>query len=352
MSVICFDLEGPLSPQDNAYEVMGLVENGHKIFEVLSRYDDILALERRKNYEPGDTLSLIIPFLLYHKINEGDVKKVSETAGIVPGARETIAKLREWGWNVNIISTSYQQHAYSIGKHVGVETENIYCTKLPLNEFYSELKDADFSLVEELESDILEKLYPNMSDDNLLKSRLDRFYYDELLKTKLGQVFKRVSVVGGERKVNALKKVAEKTKTKLEGMVAVGDSITDFKMLGLVRDNNGLAIVFNGNEYAVPYANVGLACSDMRPILIVLKEFEKGMKEVGDVVKKLEKNVNAADIAIHEVKKLLMINKNNQNFVQPQFNWLLGVSEEKQEKIIEAHKKARKFVRGAAAKLG
>jgi len=60
MKLICFDLEGPLTPQDNAYELMKLVPRGGKIFEVLSRYDDLLALEGRPGYEPGDTLALII----------------------------------------------------------------------------------------------------------------------------------------------------------------------------------------------------------------------------------------------------------------------------------------------------
>lgn len=40
MNLICFDLEGPLAPQDNAYELMKLFPRGGKIFEVLSRYDE------------------------------------------------------------------------------------------------------------------------------------------------------------------------------------------------------------------------------------------------------------------------------------------------------------------------
>ena len=47
---ICFDLEGPLSPQDNAYELMKLFPNGDRIFEVISRYDDLLTLEGRGGY--------------------------------------------------------------------------------------------------------------------------------------------------------------------------------------------------------------------------------------------------------------------------------------------------------------
>ena len=76
MPMICFDLEGPLSPQDNAYDVLALAENGHKIFEVISRYDDILTLESREDYEPGDTLKLIVPFLIYRGISENEIREV------------------------------------------------------------------------------------------------------------------------------------------------------------------------------------------------------------------------------------------------------------------------------------
>jgi energy-converting hydrogenase A subunit R len=76
---ICFDLEGPLSPQDNAYEVMQLIgKEDAVIFEVISRYDDIIALEGRDDYEPGDTLALIVPFFLLHGITKEDIKNVSQ----------------------------------------------------------------------------------------------------------------------------------------------------------------------------------------------------------------------------------------------------------------------------------
>ena len=54
MNFICFDLEGPLSPQDNAYELMKLFPNGDKIFEVISSYGDLLTLEEKEDYELGE----------------------------------------------------------------------------------------------------------------------------------------------------------------------------------------------------------------------------------------------------------------------------------------------------------
>ena len=114
---IFFDLEGPLSPQDNAYEVMKLIgEKGAFIFEVISKYDDIKSIEGRESYEPGDTLALIVPFLLLHGITEGDINRVSERAKIVDGAKDLFEKLQTENWDIYIISTSYKQHAYNVKK--------------------------------------------------------------------------------------------------------------------------------------------------------------------------------------------------------------------------------------------
>ena len=89
-----------MSPQDNAYEVMGLVSEGHRLFEVISRYDYLVTLEKREGYEPGDTLALIAPFLVHHNITEADIRDVSERAYLVDGTRELISKLEDEGWQV------------------------------------------------------------------------------------------------------------------------------------------------------------------------------------------------------------------------------------------------------------
>jgi len=192
--IICFDLEGPLSPQDNAYEVMGLIEGGHRIFEVLSRYDDILTLEKRQGYEPGDTLSLIVPFLLYHGITEEDIKRVSATAKIVDGVKETIDTLRKTGWDPYIISTSYEPHALSIAAKIGIPRHKIHCTKLPLEKMRKEAEDSASALITEAEKDILNALYPDLSNNAKIKERLDRFFWEDLPKTPIGKAMKEIKV--------------------------------------------------------------------------------------------------------------------------------------------------------------
>jgi energy-converting hydrogenase A subunit R len=360
--IICFDLEGPLSPQDNAYEVMGLVEGGHRIFEVLSRYDDVLTLEKREGYEPGDTLSLIVPFLLHHGIKEEDIKRVSSSAKIVDGVKETIDALKKTGWDPHIISTSYEPHALSIASKIGIPRHKVHCTKLPLEKMRKDAGDSASSLVEGVEKDILNDLYPNLSDDSKIKARLDCFFGEDLAKTPMGKVMKEVSVVGGQRKMDAVSRIAKKAERGIEEAVVVGDSITDYKMLGTVRDAGGVAVAFNGNRYSIPYANVGLACTDMRMLLVIIEGYECGQTRGAiSVVKEWEEHDEEflkdphgihEDTAPDIVRRLLADKQADKGFMRPYFHVLQGIDEKKREEIMAIHKKARSLVRGDAAKLG
>lgn len=361
-NVICFDLEGPLSPQDNAYEVMGLIPEGYKIFEVISRYDDILTLEGRENYEPGDTLSLIVPFLLYHKITERDIRSISDKARIVDGVPYVVSRLKELNWDSYIISTSYEQHAFNIADKIGIPRERTYCTSLKLDKFREEFGGLDFSLIEKAEHDILNELYPSLDDEKRIKRRLNKFFWEALPKTTIGNFIKEVEVVGGGRKVNALYKISEKTGKNLSEIIAVGDSITDFRMLSEVKSNGGISVVFNGNKYAVPYGDVGLASPDMRFLLVIISAYMRGGKEgVLNAVKDWEKNHDEfiknpgkipGSLIPGDVRNFLKEKSSDKNFIHPYFHYLDGITEEKQRRVVKIHSQVRSFVRGEAAKLG
>lgn len=370
--IICFDLEGPLSPQDNAYEVMvlaysrtldldpadrGLTKNGGRVFEVLSRYDDYLTLRKRAGYEPGYTLALIVPFLLIRGITEGDIHKASLQAKIVNGSRELISMLKKAGWKVYIISTSYEQHAYNIGARVGVPQRNIRCTKLKPQELRQKLTREDIAIIRKAEEDILQ-LYPYLDDEEKIVRRLDRFYFEELQDSGYGSVFERVRVVGGERKVEAVKDIVKENHGKLEETIVVGDSITDYKMLDLIKREGGLAIVFNGNEYSVPYANIGLASTDIRFIQILADSFSKGRDKVEAIVKAWEERRQEfqnrslsnipEDMTTPEIRRFL----SQMDIEFPHFSFLNDASEEKIAEVVKIHKRFRTLVRGEAAKLG
>ena len=330
--LICFDLEGPLSPQDNAYEVISLIPGGREFFEVISRYDDLLTLEEREGYEPGDTLALIAPFLIHHRITSEDIYNVSSTARIVDGAAELITHLREEGWNIRIISTSYSEHAYNIGAKLGVPPEDIACTELDLERIASDLGEDELELIADFWVAIQEK----KDDEDSIMELLDRFFFKILPDTRYGNPLDRVKVIGGSRKVDAARKFAKDLGLTLGEIMVVGDSITDFKMLAAVRDAGGVAVAFNANMYALPYANFALATYDMRALDLLCREFP----DKSEIIKiasnwgKISKEFKGADLT---ASQLHYLSKHDDNLLK---------------EVASIHAEFRKAVRGRASILG
>jgi energy-converting hydrogenase A subunit R len=326
MNLICFDLEGPLTPQDNAYELMKLLPQGDNIFPVISRYDDLLTLEGRQDYEPGDTLALITPFLAYYGIMENQIATMGQEAKLTPGALELISRLKSRGWQVFCITTSYEQYASAITHRLGIPKENVACTSFPLDQIRQLLNQDDFTLLEQAEQE-----FTTLSNDAEIKKTLDTFYWQKLPQTSSGKIITKVKAVGGRRKVEALESFAARVGKPFSAWVAVGDSITDYKMLQTMNTAGGLAIAFNANEYALPYSTMSLASTSLDDLWIALKAWEKnGRQAVELTVKEREKDGGTGD--------------------REHFHWLAETKDI--SRPLEIHNRIRRLVRKEAAKLG
>ena len=329
MNFICFDLEGPLSPQDNAYELMKLFPNGDRVFEVISRYDDLLTLEEREDYEPGDTLALIVPFLVLHNISENDIISLAGKASFTGGAEKLTSWLQWNRWKVFCITTTYEQYAIHITNKLDIYAHNVACTPFPADRLRLTLCKEDSALLQQTEADIL-TMRP-FADDARIKQSLDHFFWEKLPTTNLGEVIKEVKPVGGRRKVAALNRFGDKYDQPLSNWVVVGDSITDFRMLQTVDKAGGLAIAFNANEYALPYSTMSLASTSISDLTEVLEAWQKGQRgRVEKVVKVKEKIGGVGD--------------------KGYFHWLSGRKDI--DKVTEIHKRIRHLVREEAGKLG
>jgi energy-converting hydrogenase A subunit R len=140
-----------------------------------------------------------------------------------------------------------------------------------------------------------------------------------------------VQPVGGQRKVEALRHFADAQKQPFPNWVVVGDSITDFKMLQAIDQAGGLAIAFNANEYALPYATIGLASTHLDDLRPVLETWKKGRRPaVEKLVREKEKAGGSND--------------------RGNFQWLAGIKSIAAP--LEVHKRIRRVVREEAAKLG
>lgn len=77
--VFTADCEGPISKNDNAFEITShFVPNGDKLFTVISRYDDVVAdVIKKPSYKAGYTLKLILPFLKAYDLTDQKMREFS-----------------------------------------------------------------------------------------------------------------------------------------------------------------------------------------------------------------------------------------------------------------------------------
>ncbi len=283
MKLLCIDCEGPVTLNDNAFEIcQHFLPQGGKFFTLISRYDDYLAdVIRREGYVAGNTLKLIVPFFKAYGLTNKQVEDFcKESIRFVPNAknmlRETRLRIKTF-----IISTSYTPYIHALCKITGFPLENTVSTFLDLDrhpisneekkkliKFYKDIINLSLSPLKERKKDISPL-------DKKTLSRLDEIFFTEIPSMQCRYLMDKVNPIGGEEKTKAVKKVVSQTRCEIKDTMYVGDSITDADALRVVRKNGGVSISFNGNIYALKEAEFACISSHAYPILVAVDKFQK-----------------------------------------------------------------------------
>lgn len=285
------DCEGPISKNDNAYELTGkLVPEGNKLFEIISIYDDIQAeIVRRPNYRAGDTLRLIVPFLRACGATNEIIRKFSiKNIRLVSGSEETLSFIRSLMPSY-IVSTSYEHYIQSLCEVINFPFRNTYCTELDIDsyDFTRDEIDTVTKWIDELvklpkpKIPIGAKSITDLTEeDQKTVNYLDEIFWTKMLDMVSGEIIKQIRPVGGTEKVDAVKDIIQRNSVDTSQVIYFGDSITDLAPLRYVRENKGLAISFNGNEYAIKEAEIAVLSFNTLVTSIITVAFKKGGKEL------------------------------------------------------------------------
>ncbi|MEM1514494.1 MAG: hypothetical protein QXH24_00330 [Candidatus Bathyarchaeia archaeon] len=290
MAIYITDCEGPVSKNDNAFELTSwFIPDGNRLFTIISRYDDVLAdIIKRPGYKAGDTLKLIIPFLrAYGATNDLIRYFSSETLLLIPGAAETLRYIRSI-MPAFIISTSYEPYIDTLCKAIDFPRKNVYCTRINIDRF--EVPKDEVERIKALKEEIV-----NMSmieiptraksfEDLPVKTqeiirRLDKIFWEEIINMKIGRALIEVNPIGGYEKARAVEEIVSLLHGRLSSVIYVGDSITDVEPFRLVRGGGGLTISFNGNQYAIREAEVAIMSHDAIILAVLAEQFRRYGKE-------------------------------------------------------------------------
>ncbi|MDD4810309.1 MAG: hypothetical protein PHY53_03920 [Methanobacterium formicicum] len=325
------DCEGPISANDNAFELAGhFIEDGERFFQIVSQYDDILADEiKRPGYNAGSTLKLILPFLKAYGATNQNMKDFSqENVLLIPGARATLGLL-QFIMPTYIVSTSYEPYIRALCDLTNFSFNQCYCTRLDLDSH--PLGNADQEKLRQFRLSIV---------DNPDFENLERIFWEELPEMEIYSLVEEVNPVGGEAKKEAVLDIMEKRSFQASDLMYVGDSITDVQPLNFAKENGGIALSFNGNEFALDNASIA-AISDNTVITSVIADLfnRYDLKVVQDFALSFEKDPEKA-VQEHPLNPQLaskLVETNTR---------LEMVTENNREELKEESSKFRKRVRG------
>ena len=340
------DCEGPLTRNDNAQEIAErFIPDGAEFFARLSKYDDLLAdVVRKPGYNAGDTLRLVPPFLLAFHVNDEDVEEFSaEQVVLVPKALETLAVVSAL-MPAFIISTSYTPYLRALCALAGFPFGRVRCTELSLNAWA--LPEDEAAWLRDAATRVLARpviAIPDgarTADDLSMEDRetvaeLDELFWMRMQGKVSGEMLAAVHPVGGGQKLAALEEIVAAEGVEGDGVMYVGDSITDAPPLAAVKAWGGVSLSFNGNGYAVAAAEFAAASPDAEVQAQLAQAFARDGREA----------VEAAVRAWPKRKK--------DSPAQGRARATVGFVSEAGEALIEASTAARLEVRGErVARLG
>ena len=288
--VFISDCEGPISKNDNAFEITShFVPDGDKLFTVISKYDDVLAdVLKRPNYKAGCTLKLILPFLKAYDVTDNKMREFSaQSLLLILNIKDTLRHVRSVAYAF-IVSTSYEHYIKALCQALGFPYENTYCTRVSIDKYHmtggekTKLKEtakeiSQMHMIEIPPNAKSVKDFPKKYQETIL--RLDEIFWKEIACTDCGRIFSEVNPVGGSEKAESIKDIVQKASVALADVMYVGDSITDVEAFRLVRENGGLTVSFNGNQYAIKNAEIAVLSENSILTAVIADVFSKFGKQ-------------------------------------------------------------------------
>jgi energy-converting hydrogenase A subunit R len=251
--VFISDCEGPISKNDNAYEITAqFVPNGDKLFTLISKYDDVLAdVLNKPDYSAGSTLKLLLPFFKAYDVTDTQMEEFSaQNLILIANSEDTLQHVRAVA-SAFIVSTSYEHYIKALCKALGFPYANTYCTKLSLDKYA--ITDQEKMRLKKIAEEITHM--PIITIPPKAKSIEEFSIADQkaLGRTKLS--------------------------VPLENVMYVGDSITDVEAFRLVRGQGGLTVSFNGNNYAVKNAEIAILSTNSIVTAVIADVFCRQAKQ-------------------------------------------------------------------------
>jgi len=342
------DCEGPLSLNDNAYELAKeFIPDGDEFFRIISLFDDYLVdVVKKADYNAGSTLKLIVPFFKAYGVTSEDIVNFSKNnVFFVDGAYETM-ELAKKSMDSFIVSTSYGQYIEAVCDNLGFPFENTYYTSLALYDSF-EMVDEERERLFKFKEIISEIANKEREGAGLDVDRLNEIFFEKIPKMNISELADSVVCVGGMGKQIAVEDILANLGVEKSSLMYVGDSHTDLEPLSFAKENGGIGISFNGNEVAMKVAEIAIISENTIATSLLIDLHSKFNRNyILEFVKSYSSNPERAFESFRI--NFALIDKFNEIFTDKDLPIIEIVSDDNIEELTHKSMETRKKVRGAS----
>jgi len=259
------------------------IRNGGRIYDVLMAYDNILSYGLdRDDRKSGDSFKTLVPLLKAAGVTDTSLHDhFSKDMGLMPGSGiiHHFSKMM----TTEVVSETYVHHAIALCDSLDVPLDIIRCTELSFDAL--EMDRLEAKKFRDIAAYIAKMDVPKVSSNNGIhyigpKDQMTIGAIDDMIETMNETDFyhqlEEIRPVGGNEKAFALMDMKRGTNVDLDCTAYIGNNGTDYPSLDIVRDNDGLAMSFNGDAYAVKGSNIAVMSQNAIVAAVIVSEFYAG----------------------------------------------------------------------------
>lgn len=276
------------------------IRNGAHFYDVVRRYDSLTAyVLGRDEATAGNTVKWVIPFLKANGATDHLVQKCyAETIELMPGAADALRFASRM--LPTFVSTSMFEHGWmSVAERVDAPLCEVFCSRMELDGVQFGRSDArriremcdriSALRIPKVNYELNVPMEVDEADVRIIRT-LDDIIQNQIPELPAMSLMEGASPVTSHRKAYQLLDIRKQTNIDLDSTMYIGGDDTDYLCLDLVRDAGGVALSFNGTDFAVRGSNIAVMAKDSTVGAVFASLFyDRGIEAILDLAANWER---------------------------------------------------------------
>ncbi len=276
------------------------IRNGAHFYDVLRRYDDLTAyVLGREEATAGNVVKWAIPFLKANGATDHLIHSAyAETLQLMPGSEDALRFISRL--LPTFVSTSIYEHGWmEVSDRIDAPLCDVFCSKMDLD--HVQFGRIDARKIRDLGQTISMLRVPKTVYELNVPMEVDPLdvkiiqVMDDILQNRIPELpamalMESSNPVTSHKKAYQLLDIRKQMGIDLDSTMYIGGEDTDFQCLDLVKDAGGVAIAFNGSDFAVRGSNVAILSKDATVGAVFASLFyDRGIEAILDLIANWER---------------------------------------------------------------